>query len=78
MGRVLEVVGTNVRVSLDDREITPARDDQHHAHLGFAISMHRAQGSQWPVVIVPVFSSRIPVRSLIYTAVTRAQERVSA
>ncbi|WP_353349091.1 ATP-binding domain-containing protein [Aquicoccus sp. SU-CL01552] len=36
----------------------------------------QAQGSQWRRVIVPVFASRIHDRSMVYTALTRAQERL--
>ena len=44
-----------------------------HAH---AISVHKAQGSQWPLVIVPIYRSRILDRSLIYTAATSASEQI--
>ncbi len=39
---------------------------------GWAISIHKAQGSSFKRVIVPVMPSRLLDRSLIYTAVTRA------
>ena len=38
--------------------------------------MHKAQGSQWPLVIVPVYRSRNLDRTLVYTAATRASEQV--
>ncbi|WP_218511737.1 ATP-dependent RecD-like DNA helicase [Variovorax sp. dw_308] len=44
--------------------------------LGYAITAHKAQGSQWPRVIVPLTSHRLLDRTLIYTAVTRAQRQV--
>lgn len=44
--------------------------------LGYAITLHKAQGSQWPRIIVPITSSRLLDRTLIYTAITRAQEQV--
>lgn len=44
--------------------------------LGYAITVHKAQGSQWPRVIVPVTGHRLLDRTLIYTAVTRAQKQV--
>ncbi|MCE0482604.1 MAG: ATP-binding domain-containing protein [Methylacidiphilales bacterium] len=37
---------------------------------------HKAQGSQFQRVIVPVFMSRLLDRTLLYTAITRAQEQV--
>lgn len=44
--------------------------------LGYAITVHKAQGSQWPRVIVPLTKNRMLDRTLIYTAITRAQSQV--
>ena len=44
--------------------------------LGYAITVHKAQGSQWPRVIVVLTGHRMLDRTLIYTAVTRAQGQV--
>ncbi len=44
--------------------------------LGYAVTVHKAQGSQWQRVIVPVTASRLLDRTLIYTALTRAQTQV--
>lgn len=51
----------------------PALDD---LSLAYAITVHKSQGSQFRTVVVPVCTSRILDRSLIYTALTRATERV--
>ena len=44
--------------------------------LGYAITVHKAEGSQWPRVIVPLSGHRLLNRALGYTAVTRAQRQV--
>lgn len=44
--------------------------------LGYAITVHKAQGSQWQRVIVPVTGHRLLDRTLVYTAITRAQRQV--
>jgi exodeoxyribonuclease V alpha subunit len=44
--------------------------------LGYAITVHKAQGSQWPRVIVPLTGHRLLDRTMVYTAVTRAQSQV--
>lgn len=44
--------------------------------LGYAITVHKAQGSQWPRVIVPLTGHSLLDRTLVYTAVTRAQAQV--
>ena len=45
--------------------------------LGYALTVHKSQGSQWGRVVVCLpSSSRMVDRSLIYTAITRAQRQV--
>lgn len=44
--------------------------------LGYAATVHKAQGSQWPRVLVPVRRSRNLDRTLLYTAITRAENEV--
>ena len=44
--------------------------------LAHAITVHKAQGSQFQRVIIPVVWSRLLDRTLIYTALTRAIEQV--
>lgn len=41
-----------------------------------ALSIHKSQGSQWPVVVVLLPKTRLMSQSLLYTAVTRAQKTV--
>ena len=43
----------------------------------YAITIHKAQGSQFPRIIVPVRHSRLLDRTLLYTAITRAQKASS-
>ncbi|MDP2588247.1 AAA family ATPase [Vibrio splendidus] len=42
--------------------------------LAYAITLHKAQGSQFVTVIAPVFNNRLIDKSWIYTANTRATE----
>lgn len=43
--------------------------------LAYAITIHKSQGSEYPAVVIPVFSGprMLMTRNLIYTAVTRAK-----
>jgi len=43
---------------------------------GWAISVHKAQGSAFKRVIVPVVPSKLLDRTMLYTAITRAVETV--
>ncbi len=56
------------------RDLTP--DLLPHLELAYAITIHKAQGSQFPRIIVPVRHSRLLDRTLLYTAITRAQRQV--
>jgi exodeoxyribonuclease V alpha subunit len=43
--------------------------------LGYAISIHKSQGSQYPAVVIPIHQTHYLMlrRNLLYTAVTRAE-----
>ena len=55
---------------------TSALSDLKH---GWAITVHRAQGSEWPgvVVVLPPEAGGMLSRPLVYTALTRAQRHLS-
>ena len=42
--------------------------------LSYALTIHKSQGSEWPIVVIPVHSSHAHMwsRQLLYTAITRA------
>jgi exodeoxyribonuclease V alpha subunit len=46
--------------------------------LGYACSIHKAQGSEYPAVIIPLHTQHYAMlqRNLLYTAVTRGQRLV--
>jgi exodeoxyribonuclease V alpha subunit len=46
--------------------------------LAYAISIHKSQGSEYPVVIVPLLKAHFMMlqRNLLYTAVTRGRRKV--
>lgn len=65
------------RIRWDDgeaRDLTAAL--LPNLELAYAITIHKAQGSQFPRIIIPVRKSRLLDRTLLYTAVTRAQRQV--
>lgn len=64
-------------IDWDDGEKRPVTEELiAHLELAYALTIHKAQGSQWPIVVVPVIPSRLLDRSLLYTAATRAQHQV--
>ncbi len=46
--------------------------------LAYAVSVHKAQGSQYPVVVIPVHTQHYALRqrNLIYTGITRGRKLV--
>ena len=80
IGEVISIDLKNRRmeISFDDR-IAPYEfsdlDDLEHA---YAITVHKSQGSEYPIVIIPMYGAppMLLTRNLLYTAVTRAQKMV--
>ena len=75
-GRIVEARSDFATALIDGREHRLSAADGNFIELAYAISVHKAQGSQWPLVIVPVYRSRILDRTLVYTAATRAAKQV--
>lgn len=44
--------------------------------LGYAITLHKAQGSQFPRIIIALQNGRITDRAWLYTAITRAETEI--
>ncbi len=65
------------RIVWDDGIITVLNEDLLDSlELGYAITVHKGQGSQWPRMVVCLPPSRMIDRSLVYTGITRAQREV--
>lgn len=64
-------------ISFDDgaEDIITAADLEKLTH-GWAISVHKAQGSAFRRVIIPVAKSKLLDRTMLYTAITRGIETV--
>lgn len=71
---VVSGTGGALTVAWDEGEKT--MEDVRRMDLAYAITTHKAQGSQWERVVVPVFDSRLLDRALLYTAITRAKSQV--
>ena len=65
-------------LNFDGNEITYPRNEWYKIRLAYAMSIHKSQGSEFPVVILPITSSsrRMLQRNLIYTAITRAKSKL--
>lgn len=68
-----------VTVEFEDRKIVNYPFDQtDEIELAYAVTIHKAQGSEYPAVVLPLLSGPrlLMSRNLLYTAVTRAKECV--
>jgi exodeoxyribonuclease V alpha subunit len=70
--------GAAVWIEIDGKIYRYAPGDLNDIMHAYALTIHKSQGSEFPVVIVPVLNEHYIMlkRNLIYTAVTRARELV--
>ena len=68
----------SVEVAFDDRHVTYDFTALDELELAYAVTVHKSQGSEYPVVILPLYTAppMLLTRNLLYTAVTRAQRMV--
>jgi exodeoxyribonuclease V alpha subunit len=77
--RTVEPTEQELIIALDDgREIHYPFASLHQVTHAYAISVHKAQGAEFPAVVLPLLTSHAALlgRTLLYTAVTRAQSLV--
>ena len=67
-----------VRVVFDDKCAEYSFAMLEELELAYAITVHKSQGSEYPVVIIPMYycPPMLMARNLLYTAVTRAKAMV--
>lgn len=69
----------SLQVVFDDGKLVDYDWNQlEELELAYAITIHKSQGSEYPVVILPIYSGppMLMTRNLLYTAVTRAKQFV--
>ena len=78
IGRVqlVDIVANSASVDLDGQKVELGPDDWRNVDLAYAITVHKAQGSQFDRVVIPVTPSRLLDRALLYTAITRGVRQV--
>ena len=78
-------IGTVTRVDMEERELTVDFDGRAVVYdvteldelaLAYAVTIHKAQGSEYPIVVMPFTMSHFVMlqRNLLYTGVTRAKK----
>lgn len=80
-------IGQVTRIAPDDRELTVRYDQREVEYdfgeldeiaLAYAITIHKAQGSEFPAVVIPLVTQHYLLlqRNLVYTGVTRGKRLV--
>ncbi len=75
----INVFSEQVLIKFDDaREVVYDFDMLEELELAYAITVHKSQGSEYPAVIIPMYSGPrlLMNKNLLYTAVTRAKKCV--
>ncbi|MCS1410221.1 MAG: ATP-dependent RecD-like DNA helicase [Verrucomicrobia subdivision 3 bacterium] len=80
IGQVTKIdpVDQSLDIRFDDRSITYDFGELDEISLAYAITIHKAQGSEFPVVVIPVATQQFVMlqRNLIYTGITRGKKLV--
>ena len=74
--REINLFAELVTVEFDEgRMVEYSFKQMEELELAYAITIHKSQGSEYPAVVIPIFSGpkMLMTRNLIYTAVTRAR-----
>jgi exodeoxyribonuclease V alpha subunit len=73
--RNLDMIDQTLLLELDERLVSYEWSEADQLTLAYAISVHKAQGSEFPAVVVPLVTAHYMMlqRNLLYTAVTRAR-----
>ncbi|MBA4371280.1 MAG: ATP-dependent RecD-like DNA helicase [Thermodesulfovibrio sp.] len=80
IGRItsLDLEEQSLLVNFDGRQVAYDFIELDEIVLAYAISVHKSQGSEYPVVILPVLTQHYMMlqRNLLYTAITRGKKLV--
>lgn len=77
-GRTVGKKNESITVDFDGNEVSYSRMEWNQLRLAYCISIHKAQGSQFKMVLLPIVQqfSRMLQRNLLYTAITRVAEKL--
>ncbi len=77
-GKYTDSKQDELTINFDGNEIIYPRSEWYKIRLAYAMSIHKSQGSEFPVVILPITRSshRMLQRNLVYTAITRAKSKL--
>jgi exodeoxyribonuclease V alpha subunit len=76
--RSIEAEAGDVLVEFDGRKVAYGFDELDELVVAYATTIHKAQGSEYPAVVIPLTTQHYPMlrRNLFYTGVTRGRRLV--
>jgi exodeoxyribonuclease V alpha subunit len=76
MVAAIDTTEQEVIIQFDGRDVTYDYADLNEVNLAYAVSIHKSQGSEYPVVILPLYLQHYIMlsRNLVYTGLTRAKK----
>ena len=76
--RTIDLEAGELVAEFDGREVPYDFGELDELVLAYATTVHKAQGSEYPAVVIPVTTQHYPMlqRNLLYTAVTRGRQLV--
>lgn len=76
--KAIDLEESQVKILFDDREVDYEFSDLDEITLAYATSVHKSQGSEYPVVVIPLAMQHFMLleRNLLYTGVTRGKQLV--
>ena len=78
IGYIINIKGNEITIDFDSNIVKYNTKDLNTIKHAYAISVHKAQGSEFKIVFMPVTMSykAMLYKKLIYTAITRAKEQL--
>jgi exodeoxyribonuclease V alpha subunit len=72
----IDPINQSLGIDFDGRVVAYDWSEADQIVLAYAISVHKAQGSEFPAVVIPILTSHYLMlqRNLLYTALTRARK----
>lgn len=72
----IDLYDRSLKVNFDGREVEYDISELDELVLSYATTIHKAQGSEYPIVVMPVLMNHFVMlqRNLIYTGITRAKK----
>ena len=74
----IDYENSTVQIQFDSEQVEMTRSDLLDVSLAYAISVHKSQGSEYPIVIIPLVKAHFMMlqRNLLYTALTRGKKKI--